>query len=117
MSERSGMINEYRCPTCRGKTVTINRDDGTTPFFLKCRASPAGCDEMAQSMIYRVDQNQRPAWEWIRPTPAEFDEYLKAHREEEYRDEWKKHCDLGGMMLIRVTHETVEKFGLGVRRG
>ncbi|MDO8476746.1 MAG: hypothetical protein Q7W02_11280 [Candidatus Rokubacteria bacterium] len=35
----AGKVNVYVCPKCGRGTVTIDRDEGTTPFLLRCRAS------------------------------------------------------------------------------
>lgn len=70
-------LNVYRCQVCGGATVTVDLDEGTTPFMLGCRAeSLAGgrrasgkCSGMAQSSMYRV----APLWlahvshAWVRP--------------------------------------------------
>jgi hypothetical protein len=68
-------LNAYTCSTCGGKTVTIDIDDGVTPFMLNCRASgkaSGGCPGTAQSAMYRVNPATigEPAWEWYKPTEA-----------------------------------------------
>lgn len=65
-----GKKNIYTCEKCAGAFVTIDRDDGTTPFMTTCRATD-GCNGMAQSSFYRVDQALTPAYEWRRLTDAE----------------------------------------------
>jgi hypothetical protein len=73
-----GQENVYTCPDCGGYTVTIDVDDGVTPFLLGCRASgrAGDCKGMAQSAFYpkgpRPFHFPPPAWEWYRPTEEEF---------------------------------------------
>ncbi len=89
-----GKINVYVCQKCRGRTVTIDTDDGTTPFMIKCR-SAGGCHEaMAESSFYRVNQNLIPTYEWYRPVGEE----LAA-----LEGEMKEHVDKGGLCLRRIS--------------
>lgn len=74
MSETlAGKKNIYVCGKCHGHIVTVDRDKGTTPFMLRCRAT-ADCDGMMQSSLYRVfDQTIAASHEWYLPTdPAEI---------------------------------------------
>jgi len=48
-------INCYVCEEKQHKTWTLHRDAGVTPFMVGCRHD--GCESMAQSSFYRVDQN------------------------------------------------------------
>lgn len=68
-----GKLNAYICKTCKGKTVTIDIDDGVTPFMLNCRATE-GCKSWAQSQCYDVDPLEvgKPAFEWYQPSLAEI---------------------------------------------
>jgi hypothetical protein len=70
MSEAAGKVNNYVCRECRGRIVTVNRVQGTTPFLVLCDAKP-GCKGMMQSVLYRCDQSERPTHEWFRPTLKE----------------------------------------------
>ena len=58
-------FNIYRCP--RGhETITIDLDEGTTPFMIGCRYD--GCDLDAHSSFYRVDMRGRvPTHAWYKP--------------------------------------------------
>lgn len=59
-------INQYKCRTCGGVITTIDRNAGTTPMMLACRATE-GCDGTMFSAMYRVDPNLTPDWEWYKP--------------------------------------------------
>lgn len=85
ISERR--INQYTCTTCGGAITTIDRDAGTTPMFLNCRATE-GCGGRMQSHMYRVDPTLEPEWEWYKPTnPKGADrEYVK----------------MGGLLIRRI---------------
>ena len=86
-----GKKNIYVCETCKGHIVTVDRDDGVTPFMLRCRATPE-CTGMMKSSLYRVfDQDIGADHEWFRPD---------AH---------------STMLLGRGTQEHVEKGGLILR--
>lgn len=66
-------INIYSCPECGQETVTIDRDEGTTPMFLKCRATP-GCMGRAVSRFYpkfAPGEAPEPVWEWYKPNAEE----------------------------------------------
>lgn len=65
-----GMKNVYTCPKGH-KTVTVDADDGVTPFMIRCRQKDDdgkhNCTEMARSAMYEVDQNLKPEFEWFMP--------------------------------------------------
>lgn len=116
--EEANLINEYVCEKCKGATRTVNRDAGTTPFLIRCRAQPPGvCDAMAQSSFYRVDQTLIPNWEWIKPTPEEFDRYIKDHKYEAHRDNLAEHVANGGLLLCKLDGIGRERHGYKVRQG
>lgn len=103
--ERANAINVYVCPKCGHRTVTVNRVEGVTSFLLKCR-SIAGCDEFAQSSLYRVDQSLRPDWEWYRPDEKEL---------EAATEEVKRHIANGGLMLRKLDGAGRERYGFRTR--
>ena len=118
MSEQAGLINEYVCEKCNGITRTVNRDEGTTPFMIGCRAAIGyACDGMARSSVYRVDQNRLPAWEWIKPTPDEFGRWVKDHRQEQHRGWLAEHVSNGGMLLRKLDAQRLESYGFRTRHG
>jgi len=47
-----GMKNMYTCDECKGTIVTIDREQGVTPFALACRATE-GCRGTMTSAFYR----------------------------------------------------------------
>lgn len=65
--------NVYTCNKCKGRTVTIDIDEGVTPFMLNCRASgdEETCNGMAESSFYNNPLNLEPQWEWYRPDTIE----------------------------------------------
>ena len=70
MSAPAGAVNAWRCRECGAFTVAVHRDEGVTPMFLACRATP-GCPGRAVSLGYpsgpRPASIPAPAWEWYRP--------------------------------------------------
>jgi hypothetical protein len=85
-----GKLNRYTCRECGGAFVTIDRDDGVTPFMTGCQMR-VGCKGPAQSALYRVEQSLRPTHEWYRPTVLEH-----------LRPGERQHVEMGGLLLRRV---------------
>ena len=109
-----GKINAYLCgrlgakvgpdggivitqpPATRHRIVTIDRDDGITPFMIRCRHPR--CKQRAYSQMYAVDQKLKPTYEWYRPDADEIAELDKATR---------THVERGGLLLREIVHEPV----------
>lgn len=91
MSTYKGMKNEYACAAGH-VTVTVDRDDGVTPFTIACPKCDAP-GTRAQSRFYRVDQSQEPEYEWYRPESWE----LRGESRE-----LRQHVKSGGLVLRKV---------------
>jgi protein gp37 len=82
-------VNVYVCEDSH-MTVTVDVDDGVTPFMLGCRQE--GCDHFAQSSMYprgeALKRYPAPAWEWFKPSPEELRGMDAGMRE---------HCEMGGL--------------------
>ena len=61
-----GKKNAYVCAKCGHATVTIDRDEGTTPFKTGC--TKEGCDGIAESRLYKILEPALPTHEWYRIT-------------------------------------------------
>lgn len=85
-----GMKNTYTCGQCKGRIVTIDREEGVTPFMLACRVT-VGCNAMMTSAFYRCDQTLIPAWEWYKPVSLKG---LDA--------DTREHVKKGGLLLQRI---------------
>lgn len=107
MSEEAGKVNQYLCEQCGHRTTTINAVAGTTPFLITCRAV-GGCDGMARSQFYRVDQQLRPDYEWYRPEGKELKKLDAPTRD---------HVRLGGLVLRKLDAVGRERHGYRLRRG
>lgn len=61
--------NVYICPACGHGFVSLDVDEGVTPFMSPCLA----CGQMAHSLCYKIPDALlgAPAVEWYRPD-AEF---------------------------------------------
>lgn len=90
-----GKKNIYRCAGCNGTIVTVDRDEGVTPFAIGCRAT-TGCGGMMESSFYRVDQDATPEYEWYYMTEAEAATVSRAMRD---------HHDHGGLALRKIGGE------------
>ena len=66
-----GKKNIYICEACKSSFVTMDIDEGTTPFLTDCVEK--NCTGLAQSSLYRVDQRLRPHFVWYKPDAAEID--------------------------------------------
>lgn len=91
MSNLVGTKNRYTCQTCNAWYVTVDRDDGTTPFMAPCQVS--FCKGMAQSEFYRVDQSLPATHEWYRASDVEA---------RGMKPNLRQHHDMGGLFLRRV---------------
>jgi hypothetical protein len=89
-----GKKNVYICPKGH-KTTTVDKDDGTTPFMLRCRQKDDdgkhNCTEMSKSCFYEVDQSLTAEYEWYKPSD------LKGLNSAE-----KEHVKRGGLMLRKI---------------
>lgn len=98
--ENESRENVYTCKKCGGYTVTVDVNEGVTPFILRCRASgkEGDCDGDAYSAMYpdgpRPARIPPPAWEWFKPTGSEYNKLSRA---------MKEHVDRGGLDIRRTT--------------
>jgi hypothetical protein len=93
-----GKKNLYVCETCGGHKVTIDRDEGTTPFIIKCDE----CGEMMYSALYDVNQHIRPTHQWIAPTDEELRIALNVIDNINKRVRLYQHIKAGGLFLVEI---------------
>ena len=84
-----GGINQYTCKGCGERIITIDKDEGTTPMQLACRAT-VGCGGSMVSSMYRVNQAMKPTHEWYKP----------AHKIK--NPAMREHVKMGGLMIRRI---------------
>jgi hypothetical protein len=82
-----GMKNIYTCNTCHGQIVTVDIDEGTTPFMMFCKVTK-GCNGDMYSSFYRCDQSLTATFEFFKPTSLEG-----------YSPEMREHIEMGGLDL------------------
>jgi hypothetical protein len=93
MPSFKGQRNIYVCDSCHGHIVTVDLEDGTTPFAIPCKAT-LKCTGMMKSSMYRVyDQSMAADHEWFKPTEKEVRKMSLSSQE---------HWRLGGLFLRRV---------------
>lgn len=85
-----GLKNVYTCRVCTGEIVTIDREDGVTPFALACRATDS-CRGMMTSAFYKCNQSLVPAFEWYKPSSMKG-----------LDDGAREHVQKGGLLLQRI---------------
>lgn len=113
LMEKAGQINAYECTVCGRRTVTVNRDDGVTPFIIMCRQGfPDTCGEEARSLCYNVPQNLLPSHEWFRP-----DEKMVETMEKRGDTAAVEHVRNGGLHLRRLDPLQLEGYGFRMRHG
>lgn len=79
--------NAYQCEECASWIVTIDREQGVTPFMVGC----GECGAMAQSKMYRVSGSMEPTHEWFRPETLDG------------LSQWTAdHVRKGGLLLRRI---------------
>ncbi|MBN8995919.1 MAG: hypothetical protein J0H94_11900 [Rhizobiales bacterium] len=92
-----GKKNIYVCERCKGHIVTVDRDEGITPFVLACRATE-GCLGPMRSSMYRVfDQDIGAGFEWYKPEAAEAAGLPPAYAE---------HVRSGGLLIRKIEPAT-----------
>ena len=87
-------LNKYTCRTCGHSIITVDRDEGVTPFMIGCKATQ-GCAGDMYSSFYRNVSGQ-PTFEWRKPTPHEL---AKASRE------MREHFKMGGLDIYPIHRE------------
>jgi len=100
MPEAANAHNAYTCQTCGFVLVTINRDEGTTPFMLGACRNPVhmdGCPGPMRSNFYRLPPNApEPTWEWYSPN----------ERQRRRLSAWERdHVERGGLLLREIRSE------------
>ena len=85
-------INVYVCGDCRKLTVTVDVDEGVTPFMIECQNGKGGCGGYAYSQFYPSGTKPAwipdPQWEWFKPTGEGYAKLSEA---------MKEHVDKGGL--------------------
>jgi len=96
-----GEVNVYVCQKCGDHTVTIDRDEGVTPFMLDCRAAIteadpfSKCKGTAESSCYRPNfKHGPPTWEWYTPDAVELHRTTDANV--------LRHVAMGGLLIRRI---------------
>lgn len=99
-----GKTNVYACQSCDRKIVTLDKDQGTTPFAIRCKEM-GGCDDgMMYSSFYAVDQTLGPIhYVWFKPDNLDG-----------YSDAMLEHIRKGGLDLRPATQEEMWR---GARAG
>lgn len=88
-------LNKYTCRKCGGFIITIDRDEGVTPFMICCRASEYCNGDMFSAFYDNV--SGIPTFEWRKPTSTEYAKASKAMRE---------HYDKGGLNIYPINEES-----------
>jgi hypothetical protein len=60
-----GKKNIYTCDKCDGRIVTLDVDEGTTPWRMRCRATE-GCGGLMYSAGYEIKGDPPHTHEWYR---------------------------------------------------
>ena len=86
--------NVYVCQTCGRKIVTLDIDEGVTPFMLTTCRAKEGCKGKMQSRFYAVDQTLPVHYVWYMPKDLQgFNKYTL------------EHIRKGGLVMRKATSE------------
>lgn len=96
-----GRINVYTCKTCGHKTVTIDREDGTTPYIISCDA----CKNEAYSSFYVCSQGLTPTHEWYKPTGKQLTKLYDGRT----LDAMMEYVSMGGLDLREIKQKSSKK--------
>lgn len=100
---QQGKLNQYTCQKCGKRIVTIDRDDGVTPFMLECRATE-GCSGPMYSSFYTVQGSPVPGFEWRNPTEEEI-VAESAPYGDDMLQEMRQYYGNGALALFPITKE------------
>lgn len=77
--KNKGKKNVYTCQTCNKAIVTIDADNGTTPFMISCKVT-LQCKGDMHSHWYTPDaQALEATWEWFKPKKLPRNKYEREH--------------------------------------
>ncbi len=96
--ETIGMINAYVCEVCGLRIITVNSDDGVTPYLVSCR--DGNCSGLMVSQFYRVSQTMAATYEWYKPDDEE---------RARLADGVWEHVAMGGLLLRPIPRTIVLK--------
>lgn len=99
-----GKWNHYDCKVCGQTTIAMHEDDGVTPAFISCRATP-DCTATAVSRMYLGPQtdDQIPHVVWYRPADeAALQEALQEFPRPITRMQVREHYLMGGCLMREV---------------
>lgn len=89
--------NLYQCTTCLHIVCTVDRDQGVTPFMIRCQ-SDTGCKGSMQSGFYIAHPMMRPTIEWYRPDTLEG------------LDRWDiEHIERGGLLMRPIPEDQQQR--------
>jgi len=100
-----GKKNIYICNEGH-KTVTVDRDKGTTAFLIACPECPP--PKTARSSMYRVDQSLEPTHEWYNPTEEDLRD-LKSDMALEIFTNIKAYVERGGLLFRPIRKEKINE--------
>lgn len=92
-----GKKNVYVCENDNHKMVTVDTDDGVTPFLTTCPT----CGKVMQSRMYRVDQSLVASHEWYKPTAEQLRKLMAT-------PDTIQHVEKGGLILRPIGVPTVQ---------
>lgn len=99
---RGAFVNAYTCPECQQSIVTWDRDPGTTPSGMSCKATE-GCSGWSMSSGYPSSAlpdrlKHCKVFEWYRPEAGP----LGLFHEDQLVDEYVRR---GGLLLRERDHD------------
>ena len=74
-------INQYVCEMCGLGIITVDLEEGVTPFALVCRATNDCEGKMYSRMYEKVKQSLIPEFGWYKPNLADVEDFQRPHIE------------------------------------
>lgn len=102
MGSLKGRENVWTCRKCGAMLVTVDRDAGVTPFFMRCgEHNPNGCGGDMTSAFYpngpRPQHIPAPTHEWYSPDDKERKRLRRTS------PALHEHVERGGLLIRKIT--------------
>jgi hypothetical protein len=102
-----GKRNVYTCNACGSKIVTIDRDEGVTPFAMECKADCGG--DMLSGFYRALPSDGEPEWEWYLPKHHRKYKGYRKDADGDFRDYFKNR----GLQLRKIAAGASQEGGAG----
>lgn len=96
-----GKKNRYVCQRCGHNVVTVDKDEGVTPFMLSHREVGSLCPGIMQSNFYKTEATAVATFEWFKPTVKQVRALYK-HKGDGAVESMVEHVQKGGLIVRAI---------------